>query len=122
MGILVTVIILALLFGVIHNVLRHIPIFQEKASMLALCVSLLCITGMMQGLVTDHIRAESAEFDFVLLLYAALGITILLMLLLKVSSRKSLKEKSADKYYKREDVHKSKAPVKKHQIKLWSEK
>jgi len=84
--------IFILLFVVIHRVLKEVSFFKgATAVIVALCVSLLSVIGLSQfipggdGLraVRDNEGRTGGILDFILLLYAVLGIAIILLLFLK---------------------------------------
>ncbi len=85
-----------ILFITILKTLKESSFFEGKtAVVVALCVSLLSITGLSQLLagrdmfqeINDNQGGTGSNFDFILLLYAALGLAILLLLLLGFIAR-----------------------------------
>ena len=83
--------IFIILFVIIHQTLKQISFFGKKAYVVvAICVSLLCITGLHQHFfaTTDNSATTGQgdtltnEFNFLLLPYKALALAILLTLVL----------------------------------------
>lgn len=83
--------IFIILFAIIHQTLKQIFFFGKKACVVvAICVSLLCITGLHQhffattdsSATTGQGDTLTNEFNFLLLPYTALTLAILLTLLL----------------------------------------
>ena len=83
--------IFILLFVIILKSLKQASIFRKKATVvISLCVSLLCIIGLSQTFVptekASYVSKNSSyhtpELDLILVLYAALAITLLLSVLL----------------------------------------
>ena len=104
--------IFILLFAVIRQVLKEVSFFKgNTAVIIALCVSLLSTIGLSQlSAGGDGLReANNSEgrtggiLDFILLLYAALGITILLLLLLRFIAKIFRSERV--KRYSEETMH-----------------
>ena len=83
--------IFILLWVIIFRTLRDVAFFKGKVveAIMATCVSLLSVTGMFRFLgvgngsysVSRETGGDSTNLDIILLLYAALGITIVLLLL-----------------------------------------
>ena len=84
--------IFVILFVTILKVLKEVSFFKgNTAVIVALCVSLLSIIGLSQLVaggnslqeVNNNVGRTGSILEFILLLYAALGIAILLLLLLR---------------------------------------
>ena len=78
---LIGIAIFVILLAVIYNTLKENSFFPGKTCLpVSACVALLCIIGLKQFLAPAP--NEDSGFDFILLPYAALAISILLILLL----------------------------------------
>ena len=78
---LIGIAIFIILLAVIYNTLKDNSFFQGKTCLpVSVCVALLCIIGLRQFLASAP--KEDFRFDFILLPYAALAISILLISLL----------------------------------------
>jgi membrane protease YdiL (CAAX protease family) len=85
----------------IYKVLQESSFFKSSAAtaVIAICVSLLSVIGMIRFFVTDDTMYvvsnnsvdKHTNLDFILIPYVALGILIILMLLLKFIFKKSEK-------------------------------
>ena len=104
--------IFVILFVTILKVLKEVSFFKgSTAVIVAVCVSLLAIIGLSQlsaggdGFqeVTNNEGRTGGILDFILLLYAALGITILLLLLLRFIAKIFRSERV--KRYSEETMH-----------------
>lgn len=105
---LVLAAIFILLFAVIHRVLKEVSFFKgNTAVVVALCVSLLSVIGLCRFLLPASKGWELAEksrrfgigLDFILLPYAALGLTLLLMSLL-LFLNKIFRKRGRKRYYR----------------------
>ena len=87
MGDLIWIVVFLILFTVIRKVLKE-QIFLEKGSpIISLCVSLLCVVGMKRVF-----TAGKDGFNPMLVPYAALGISVLFVLLLMFIGKLQKKE------------------------------
>jgi hypothetical protein len=93
----VGIVIFILLWVVIYKTLKEVAFFKGKAveTIVATCVSLLSVIGIFQFLgagdrtynVSERIGGEGMNLDAILLGYAALGITIILLALYLLASK-----------------------------------
>lgn len=83
--------IFVILFLIILNVLQQMSFFKGKtATIVALCISLLCILGLHQyffvtteiGEISENSENSGTELNIILLPYAALALAILLLIFL----------------------------------------
>lgn len=78
---LIMITVCIVLFIVIRSSLENAK-FPGNNTVLAVCVSLLCLIGMRKVLVKSNEPGSNFAFDTVLLPYVALGLTLLFMLVL----------------------------------------
>ena len=86
---LIYIAILVILFLVIKKTLENANLFGNGNTLLAVCVTLLCVIGMHKTFTPNEAIEEGSGFDYILLPYAALGVSILLILLFMWLSRLS---------------------------------
>lgn len=100
--------IFLLVFAIILEVLRKVSLFNKtNTTLVALCVSLLCIIGLQRFLLpgsdghelSDNGGGSGTGFDLILLPYAALAIAILVMSLLLFLSR-IFRKRSKKRHYR----------------------
>lgn len=100
--------IFLLLFAIILKVLRENSIFSKMTTtIMALCMSLLCIIGLQHSLLpgsdshksSGNGRALLTSFDLILLIYAALAIAIIFISLLMFLS-KIFRKRKEQRYYR----------------------
>ena len=78
---IIYIIVFIVLLMVIYNTFKESTFFQNANPMvMSICVTSLCVIGI-------HQVFEKTELDFLILPYAALGIALLSVLLLKWLSR-----------------------------------
>lgn len=97
--------IFVILFLVIYNILKKTVFFQSRSLIISLCVASLCVVGMHQVFVPDETVDSSSGFEVILLLYAALGLSIILMLFFKSFCSRS---KNRDNYKRKANHEKRK--------------
>lgn len=93
--------IFTILFTTISMALKQASFFKGKIStIVALCVSLLSVIGMLRflGLANGESSRSGRNFDVILLPYAALGIAVLLLLLIAFLL-KIFRKPKAEKYH-----------------------
>ena len=80
MGDVIYIVVFVVLFTVIHKVLKEHPLFGKGSIIISVCASLLCMAGMQRMFAQG--KGNEGSFDVILLPYAALGVSILFVLLL----------------------------------------
>ena len=82
-------VIFTILFVIIHETLKQMSIFQGPAAVIvAICVSLLSVIGLYRFFIVPNVTCEitanrcEINLDFILLPYAALALTVILILFL----------------------------------------
>ena len=75
---IIYIVVFLILFAVIRKVLKEQILLEKGSPIISLCVSLLCVVGMQRVFTAS----KGSDFHPMLVPYAALGISILFMLLL----------------------------------------
>lgn len=80
--------IFGILCTVVHSCLEKQKAFSKGCWLLSGCVSILCMLGMRQVFTSTEQGEKSHELDYILFLYAALAICILIVFLLGLALKR----------------------------------